>query len=156
VAQDTLGLESIRRKRVTRCFYGHVHVLQGQLASISGNHDTGPLVGEGVQEFMFVLGQPLIKSTVQAMIIRSRFTGPARITRIGVNGNGAGAEPSRPFLVFAGRFRPRTSICGSLRNLAVSSAPTSKCMSPDLADRAVTRLRCRSASNVQAFRSFGH
>ena len=30
--------------------------------------NTGPLVAEGVQEFMFVLGQPLIKGTVQAMI----------------------------------------------------------------------------------------
>jgi len=30
--------------------------------------NTGPLVRDGVKEFMFVLGQPLIKGTVQAMI----------------------------------------------------------------------------------------
>jgi len=64
-------------------FYASLHpaLLQISIASVNATvplkdngiytletMNTGPLVRDGVKEFMFVLGQPLIKGTVQAMI----------------------------------------------------------------------------------------
>jgi len=68
VGADTWGLESIPPKEGDKVFYGHVTLLKDNGIYILETMNTGPLVREGVQEFMFVLGQPLIKGTVQAMI----------------------------------------------------------------------------------------
>ena len=68
VGADTWGLEAIPPKEGDKVFYGHVTRLKDNGIYILETMNTGPLVAEGVQEFMFVLGQPLIKGTVQAMI----------------------------------------------------------------------------------------
>ena len=68
VGADTWGLEAIPPKEGDKGFYGHVTLLKDNGIYILETMNTGPLVAEGVQEFMFVLGQPLIKGTVQAMI----------------------------------------------------------------------------------------
>ena len=68
VGADTWGLEAIPPKEGDKVFYGHVTLLKDNGIYILETMNTGPLVAEGVQEFMFVLGQPLIKGTVQAMI----------------------------------------------------------------------------------------
>lgn len=68
VGADTWGLEAIPPKEGDKVFYGHVTLLKDNGIYILETMNTGPLVREGVQEFMFVLGQPLIKGTVQAMI----------------------------------------------------------------------------------------
>jgi len=68
VGADTWGLEAIPPKEGDKVFYGHVTLLKDNGIYILETMKTGPLVAEGVQEFMFVLGQPLIKGTVQAMI----------------------------------------------------------------------------------------
>ena len=68
VGADTWGLEAIPPKEGDKVFYGHVTLLKDNGIYILETMNTGPPVAEGVQEFMFVLGQPLIKGTVQAMI----------------------------------------------------------------------------------------
>tara|TARA_R100000654_G_scaffold4505_1_gene13365 strand:+ start:991 stop:1938 length:948 start_codon:yes stop_codon:yes gene_type:complete len=68
VGADTWGLEAIPPKEGDKVFYDHVTLLKDNGIYILETMNTGPLVAEGVQEFMFVLGQPLIKGTVQAMI----------------------------------------------------------------------------------------
>ena len=68
VGADTWGLEAIPPKEGDKVFYGHVTLIKDNGIYILETMNTGPLVAEGVQEFMFVLGQPLIKGTVQAMI----------------------------------------------------------------------------------------
>ena len=68
VGADTWGLEAIPPKEGDKVFYGHVTLLKDNGIYILETMNTGPLVAEGVQEFMFVLGQPLINGTVQAMI----------------------------------------------------------------------------------------
>ncbi len=68
VGADAWGLEAIPPKEGDKVFYGHVTLLKDNGIYILETMNTGPLVAEGVQEFMFVLGQPLIKGTVQAMI----------------------------------------------------------------------------------------
>ncbi|SFT07773.1 Kynurenine formamidase [Sulfitobacter marinus] len=68
VGADTWGLEAIPAKEGDKVFYGHVTLLKDNGIYILEAMNTGPLVRDGVKEFMFVLGQPLIKGTVQAMI----------------------------------------------------------------------------------------
>ncbi len=68
VGADTWGLEAIPAKEGDKVFYGHVTLLKDNGIYILETMNTGPLVRDGVKEFMFVLGQPLIKGTVQAMI----------------------------------------------------------------------------------------
>jgi kynurenine formamidase len=68
VGADTWGLEAIPAKEGDKIFYGHVTLLKDNGIYILETMNTGPLVRDGVKEFMFVLGQPLIKGTVQAMI----------------------------------------------------------------------------------------
>jgi len=68
VGADTWGIEAIPPKEGDKVFYGHVTLLKDNGIYILETMNSGPLVAEGVQEFMFVLGQPLIKGTVQAMI----------------------------------------------------------------------------------------
>lgn len=68
VGADTWGLEPIPAPKGDKVFYGHVVLLKQHGIYILETMNIGPLVNEGVKEFMFVLGQPRIIGTVQAMI----------------------------------------------------------------------------------------
>jgi kynurenine formamidase len=68
VGADTWGLEPIPPAPGDKVFYGHVTLLKENGIYILETMNTGPLVREGVKEFMFVLGQPRIIGSVQAMI----------------------------------------------------------------------------------------
>lgn len=68
VGADTWGLESIPPKEGDKVFYGHVTLLKDNGIYILETMNTGPVLDDGVNEFMFVLGQARIKGAVQAMI----------------------------------------------------------------------------------------
>lgn len=68
VGADTWGLDAIPPAPGDKVFYGHVTLLKDNGIYILETMNVGPLVREGVSEFMFVLGQPRIQGTVQAMI----------------------------------------------------------------------------------------
>lgn len=68
VGSDTWGLEAVPPVEGDKVFYGHVTFLKKNGIYILETMNTGPLVQEGVNEFMFVLGQPRIKGTVQMII----------------------------------------------------------------------------------------
>jgi kynurenine formamidase len=68
VGADTWGLDVIPPAPGDKVFYGHVTLLKENGIYILETMNVGPLVKEGVSEFMFVLGQPRIQGTVQAMI----------------------------------------------------------------------------------------
>jgi len=68
VGADTWGLEPIPAPDGDKVFYGHVTLLKENGIYILETMNVGPLLREGVNEFMFVLGQPRIVGTVQAMI----------------------------------------------------------------------------------------
>ena len=68
VGADTWGLEPIPTPDGDKVFYGHVIFLKKNGIYILETMNVGPLLREGVNEFMFVLGQPRIIGTVQAMI----------------------------------------------------------------------------------------
>ncbi|MEO0570030.1 MAG: cyclase family protein [Pseudomonadota bacterium] len=68
VGGDTWGLEAVPPKEGDKVFYGHVTFLKDNGIYILETMNVGPLLDEGVNEFMFVLGQNRIKGAVQAMI----------------------------------------------------------------------------------------
>lgn len=68
VGADTWGVEPIPPAKGDGAFYGHVVLLQENGIYLLETMNTGPLVKEGVKEFMFVLGQARIRGTVQMMI----------------------------------------------------------------------------------------
>lgn len=68
VGADTWGLDAVPPPEGDKVFYGHVTLLKENGIYILETMNVGPLVREGVSEFMFVLGQPRIQGTVQAMI----------------------------------------------------------------------------------------
>lgn len=68
VGADTWGLESVPNKKGDKLFYGHVTLLKENGIYILETMNTGRLAAEGVNEFMFVLGQARIKGTVQMII----------------------------------------------------------------------------------------
>ncbi|MFK7751523.1 MAG: cyclase family protein [Sedimentitalea sp.] len=68
VGADTWGLEPIPAAEGDGVFYGHVILLQKHGIYILETMNTGPLLREGVNEFMFVLGQARIRGTVQMII----------------------------------------------------------------------------------------
>lgn len=68
VGADTWGLEPIPPAQGDGAFYGHVVLLQENGIYILETMNTGPLVRDGVSEFMFVLGQARIRGTVQMII----------------------------------------------------------------------------------------
>ncbi|MFT4653760.1 MAG: kynurenine formamidase [Kangiellaceae bacterium] len=68
VGADTWGLEPIPAPQGDKLFYGHVIFLKNNGIYILETMNVGPLLTEGVNEFMFVLGQPRIIGAVQAMI----------------------------------------------------------------------------------------
>ncbi len=68
VGADTWGLEPIPAPDGDKVFYGHVTLLKENGIYILETMNTGPVLRDGVNEFMFVLGQARIRGTVQAMI----------------------------------------------------------------------------------------
>ncbi|MEM7547286.1 MAG: cyclase family protein [Pseudomonadota bacterium] len=68
VGADTWGLEPVPPATGDGAFYGHVVLLQENGIYILETMNTGPLVRDGVSEFMFVLGQARIRGTVQMII----------------------------------------------------------------------------------------
>jgi kynurenine formamidase len=68
VGADTWGVESIPPKEGDKVFYGHVTLLKDHGIYILETMNTGPILRDGANEFMFVLGQARIKGSVQAMI----------------------------------------------------------------------------------------
>lgn len=68
VGADTWGVEAVPPKEGDGVFYGHVILLKQHGIYILETMNTGPVLEDGVNEFMFVLGQPRIEGAVQAMI----------------------------------------------------------------------------------------
>ncbi len=68
VGADTWGLDAVPPAEGDKVFYGHVTLLKDNGIYILETMNVGPLLREGVNEFMFVLGQPRIQGSVQAMI----------------------------------------------------------------------------------------
>jgi kynurenine formamidase len=68
VGADTWGVDVVPPKEGDKVFYGHVHFLKENGIYILETMNTGRLAAEGVNEFMFVLGQARIKGTVQMII----------------------------------------------------------------------------------------
>ncbi len=68
VGADTWGIEPVPPAEGDGAFYGHVVLLQEHGIYILETMNTGPLVRDGVSEFMFVLGQARIRGTVQMII----------------------------------------------------------------------------------------
>ena len=68
VGADTWGIEPVPPAPGDGAFYGHVVLLQENGIYILETMNTGPLVRDGVTEFMFVLGQARIRGSVQMII----------------------------------------------------------------------------------------
>ncbi|MCR9214551.1 MAG: cyclase family protein [Proteobacteria bacterium] len=68
VGADTWGLDVVPPEKAGRPFYGHVVLLKEHGIYILETMNTGLLVADGVTEFMFVLGQPRVRGTVQMII----------------------------------------------------------------------------------------
>ena len=68
VGADTWGVEPVPPAPGEGAFYGHVILLQENGIYILETIETGELVADGVNEFMFVLGQARIRGTVQMII----------------------------------------------------------------------------------------
>lgn len=68
VGSDTWGLDAVPPAPGDKVFYGHVTLLRDHGIYILETMNTRPLLDEGVNEFMFVLGQARIRGTVQMII----------------------------------------------------------------------------------------
>jgi len=68
VGADTWGLEAVPPVEGDKVFYGHVTFLKEHGIYILETMNTGRLAAEGVNEFMFVLGQARLKGAVQMII----------------------------------------------------------------------------------------
>jgi kynurenine formamidase len=68
VGSDTWGLDAVPPAPGDKVFYGHVTLLRDHGIYILETINTRPLLDEGVNEFMFVLGQARIRGTVQMII----------------------------------------------------------------------------------------
>lgn len=68
VGADTWGVEAVPAKKGDGVFYGHVILLKDNGVYLLETMNTGPLVRDGVKEFMFVLGQARIRGAVQMII----------------------------------------------------------------------------------------
>jgi kynurenine formamidase len=68
VGADTWGFDVVPAPPGGRTFYGHVILLRDHGIYILETMNTGALVAEGVNEFMFVLGQARVRGTVQMII----------------------------------------------------------------------------------------
>jgi kynurenine formamidase len=68
VGADTWGVEAVPPVKGDKVFYGHVTFLKKNGIYILETMNTGHLAKEGVNEFMFVLGQARLKGAVQMII----------------------------------------------------------------------------------------
>jgi len=68
VGADTWGLEVVPAVKGDKVFYGHVTFLKENGIYILETMNTGRLAKEGVNEFMFVLGQARVRGAVQMII----------------------------------------------------------------------------------------
>ncbi len=68
VGADTWGIEPVPPAKGDGVFYGHVVLLKENGIYILETMNTGPVLRDGVNEFMFVLGQARIRGTVQMII----------------------------------------------------------------------------------------
>lgn len=68
VGADTWGVDVFPPPEGDKIFYGHVRLLKENGIFILEVMNTGRLASEGVNEFMFVLGQARIKGAVQMII----------------------------------------------------------------------------------------
>jgi kynurenine formamidase len=68
VGADTWGMDVVPPKKGDKVFYGHVTLLKDNGIYILETMNTGRLAKEGVNEFMFVLGQARVQGTVQMII----------------------------------------------------------------------------------------
>jgi kynurenine formamidase len=68
VGADTWGVDAVPPAKGDKVFYGHVTALQNNGVYLLEVMDTGRLAKEGVNEFMFVLGQARVEGTVQMII----------------------------------------------------------------------------------------
>ena len=68
VGADTWGVEPVPPAPGDGAFYGHVVLLKENGVYLLETMNTGPLLRDGVNEFMFVLGQARIRGTVQMII----------------------------------------------------------------------------------------
>jgi kynurenine formamidase len=68
VGADTWGVDVVPPAEGEKVFYGHVVFLKNNGIYILETMNTGRLAEEGVNEFMFVLGQARLKGAVQMMI----------------------------------------------------------------------------------------
>ena len=68
VGADTWGVEAVPPVAGDKLFYGHAILLKENGIYLLETMNTGRLAREGVHEFMFVLGQPRMRGTVQMII----------------------------------------------------------------------------------------
>lgn len=68
VGSDTWGLDAVPPAPGDKVFYGHVTLLRDHGIYILETMNTRPLLDEGVNEFMFVLGQARVRGSVQMII----------------------------------------------------------------------------------------
>ena len=68
VGSDTWGLDAVPPEHPERPFPGHVTLLKDNGIYILETMNTGPLVRDGVFEFLFVLGQAKVRGAVQMII----------------------------------------------------------------------------------------
>ena len=68
VGADTWGLGAVPPRAGDKIFYDHVVLLKQHGIYILETMNTGRLAGDGVHEFMFVLGQARLKGAVQMII----------------------------------------------------------------------------------------
>lgn len=68
VGSDTWGVEAVPPVEGDRVFFGHNVLLGKNGIYLLETMNTGPLAEEGVNEFMFVLGQARVKGAVQMMV----------------------------------------------------------------------------------------
>jgi kynurenine formamidase len=68
IGADTWGVEVVPPKPGDKIFYGHTIFLKENGIYILETMDTGGVLRQGVNEFMFVLGQARIKGAVQMII----------------------------------------------------------------------------------------
>jgi kynurenine formamidase len=68
VGADTWGLDVVPAPEGGKVFYGHVILLRDHGIYVLETMNTGALVRQDVNEFMFVLGQARVRGTVQMII----------------------------------------------------------------------------------------
>lgn len=68
VGADTWGVDAVPPVDGDKVFYGHIELLRNNGIYLLETMNTGRLAREGVNEFMFVLGQARVKGAVQMII----------------------------------------------------------------------------------------